>query len=79
MFKLQKCRHFSVASEGPIEKYLLGAIGVRPYRCMNCDAWPYTFSGFKEESLQPIERREQFLRSRNGTATSATAVAGRDS
>jgi hypothetical protein len=35
-----------------LEKYLLGAIGVRPYRCMNCDARFYAFSRFNEESSQ---------------------------
>ncbi len=38
--------------KGPLEKYLLGALGVRPYRCMNCDARFYVFSRFDEESSQ---------------------------
>jgi hypothetical protein len=38
--------------KNPLEKYLLGAIGVRPYRCMNCDARFYAFSRFNVESSQ---------------------------
>jgi hypothetical protein len=33
----------------PLEKYLLGPIGVRPYRCMNCEVRFYAFSRFDEE------------------------------
>jgi hypothetical protein len=35
---------------GPLEKYILGVLGVRPYRCMNCDVRFYAFSRFNEES-----------------------------
>jgi predicted RNA-binding Zn-ribbon protein involved in translation (DUF1610 family) len=34
---------------GPFEKYLLGVIGVRPYRCTNCDVRFYAFSRFDED------------------------------
>ena len=34
----------------PLEKYLLGPIGVRPYRCLNCEARFYAFSRFDEET-----------------------------
>jgi hypothetical protein len=35
---------------GPIEKYFLGPIGVRPYRCLNCDVRFYAFSRFNENA-----------------------------
>ena len=38
--------------KGPLEKYILGVLGVRPYRCMNCDVRFYAFSRFNEESSQ---------------------------
>jgi hypothetical protein len=37
---------------GAFEKYILGVLGVRPYRCMNCDVRFYAFSRFDEESSQ---------------------------
>jgi hypothetical protein len=37
---------------GPLEKYILGVLGVRPYRCMNCDVRFYAFSRFNEESSE---------------------------
>jgi DNA-directed RNA polymerase subunit RPC12/RpoP len=37
---------------GLLEKYILGVLGVRPYRCMNCDVRFYAFSRFDEESSQ---------------------------
>jgi hypothetical protein len=36
---------------GPLEKYLLGPIGVRPYRCLNCGVRFYAFSRFDEDTL----------------------------
>ena len=35
--------------KSPLEKYLLGTIGVRPYRCLNCGVRLYAFSRFEEE------------------------------
>jgi hypothetical protein len=35
---------------GPLEKYLLRALGVRPYRCLNCGVRFYAFSRFDEET-----------------------------
>jgi hypothetical protein len=37
---------------GPLEKYILGVLGLRPYRCMICDLRFYAFSRFDEESSQ---------------------------
>jgi hypothetical protein len=37
---------------GPLEKYILGVFGVRPYRCMNCDVRFYVFSRFNEDPSQ---------------------------
>jgi predicted RNA-binding Zn-ribbon protein involved in translation (DUF1610 family) len=37
---------------GALEKYLLGAFGVRPYRCLNCGIRFYAYSRFDEESSQ---------------------------
>ncbi len=31
---------------GLIEKYFLGILGIRPYRCLNCDVRFYAFSRF---------------------------------
>jgi hypothetical protein len=56
MAEKRQCPHcrsveaFRSHRKGPLEKYLLGAIGVRPYRCMNCDARFYAFSRFDEET-----------------------------
>jgi hypothetical protein len=50
-----KCRSVETSGshrKGPLEKYLLGAIGIRLYHCMNCDARFYAFSRFNEESSQ---------------------------
>jgi predicted RNA-binding Zn-ribbon protein involved in translation (DUF1610 family) len=35
---------------GPIERYLIRAIGMRPYRCLNCDGRYYFFSLVDQES-----------------------------
>src|SRR5271156_2224020 len=35
---------------GPLEKYLLGAIGVRLYRCLNCGVRFYAYSRFDEDT-----------------------------
>ncbi len=35
---------------GPLEKYLLGAIGVRPYRCLNCGVRFHAYSRFDEDT-----------------------------
>jgi hypothetical protein len=37
---------------GPLEKYVLGPIGVRPYRCVHCDVRFYARSRFSEECSQ---------------------------
>jgi transcriptional regulator NrdR family protein len=34
---------------GAIERYLLKTIGVRPFRCLNCDARFYAFSRFEAQ------------------------------
>jgi predicted RNA-binding Zn-ribbon protein involved in translation (DUF1610 family) len=34
----------------PLEKYLLGAIGVRPYRCLNCGVRFYAYSRFDADT-----------------------------
>ncbi len=31
---------------GSVERYLLGVIGILPYRCLDCDARFYVFSRF---------------------------------
>ena len=35
---------------GAVERYLLTVIGVRPFRCLNCDARFYAFARFDEET-----------------------------
>jgi hypothetical protein len=35
---------------GTVERYLLAVIGVRPFRCLNCDARFYSFARFDEET-----------------------------
>jgi hypothetical protein len=34
---------------GTVERYVLTIIGVRPFRCLNCDARFYAFARFDEE------------------------------
>jgi hypothetical protein len=35
---------------GAVERYLLAVIGVRPFRCLNCDARFYSFARCDEET-----------------------------
>lgn len=35
---------------GTVERYVLAIIGVRPFRCLNCDARFYAFARFDEET-----------------------------
>jgi hypothetical protein len=37
---------------GAVERYVLRAIGVHPYRCLNCDVRFYAFSRFDEGPLR---------------------------
>ena len=37
---------------GAVERYLLRVVGVRPFRCLNCDVRFYDFCQFREEALR---------------------------
>ena len=50
-----KCRIVETSRShrhGAVERFLLRAIGVHPFRCLNCDARFFAFSRFNEERLQ---------------------------
>jgi hypothetical protein len=48
---------------GTVERYLLTVIGLRPFRCLNCDARFYAFACFDEEtSLNDKAARGVFSR-----------------
>ncbi|HTP44259.1 MAG TPA: hypothetical protein VMJ13_06820 [Candidatus Acidoferrum sp.] len=38
---------------GTVEKYILRVVGVRPYRCANCDARFYGFAAAIDEATPP--------------------------
>ena len=37
---------------GTIERYLLRVVGIRPFRCLNCDVRFYDFCEFGTDSLR---------------------------
>ena len=49
-----RCRSIETARShrrGTVERYLLAVIGVRPFRCLNCDVRFYAFERFDEETV----------------------------